>query len=81
MASAAIEACRSVTRSLLTRADREDASVRLLRQALGYYWSVAIAAAPGAGLHAFREVRENPDSDAQWIVRENLSKSRLKRLL
>jgi hypothetical protein len=53
----------------------------VLRQALGYCWSVAIAADPGPGLVAFAVVCANPDPDVQWVVRENLGKKRLARLL
>lgn len=76
-ARAAVAACRVVTRSFLARPDRD----RVLRQALGYCWSVAIAGAPADGLEAFRPLRESADPDAQWIVRENMQKARLKRVL
>ncbi len=76
-ARAAVTACRVVTRSFLARSDRD----RVLRQALGYCWSVAIAGAPTEGLDAFRPFRESTDVDAQWIVRENLQKARLTRVL
>lgn len=76
-ARAALDACRMVTRRFLAGPDRN----RALRQALGYCWSVAIAGAPAEGLEYFGVVRQNDDPDAQWIVRENLQKSRLQRLL
>lgn len=60
---------------------RRDPEVRTLRQALGYGWSVAVAALPDEGLPAFARLRASPDPDAAWIVRENLKKARLKRLL
>ena len=77
----AVDACARTTRSLLARTDRRDPPVRVLRQALGYCWSVAIAAVPGQGLAAFAELQRGADPDAAWIVRENLTKARLKRLL
>ncbi len=52
-----------------------------LRQALGYAWSVVIAALPGEGLPLFRDLETSTDPDIEWIVRENLKKARLKRLL
>lgn len=76
-ARSALDACRTVTRAFLASRDRN----RVLRQALGYCWSVAIAGAPAEGLEYFGAVRQNDDPDAQWIVRENLQKSRLQRLL
>jgi hypothetical protein len=55
--------------------------VRTLRQALGYAWSVAVAADPEPGLTAFTALRDDPDPDVAWVVRENLRKKRLQRLL
>ena len=60
---------------------RREAAVRTLRQALGYGWSVAIAALPDDGLAAFARLEAQPDPDIAWIVRENRKKARLRRLL
>ena len=54
---------------------------RVLRQALGYGWSVAIAASPEAGLAAFRALSGSENPDARWIVRSNLTKARLRSVL
>ncbi len=81
MAGAALQACLATTTALLARDDRRAEPVRVLRQALGYAWSVAIAAAPTPGLAAFGLLGSDPDPDVQWIVRENLRKTRLKKLL
>jgi hypothetical protein len=59
---------------------RQTESVRVLRQALGYAWSVVIAALPETGLPMFQVLTTMQDPDIEWIVRENLKKSRLKRL-
>lgn len=61
--------------------DRRSSPVRTLRQALGYAWSVAIAALPDDGLAAFVRLETHTDPDIVWIVRENRKKTRLKRLL
>lgn len=61
-------------------AQRRDPSVRTLRQALGYGWSVAVAALPAEGLPAFERL-DSSDPDVSWIVRENHKKSRLRRVL
>jgi hypothetical protein len=61
--------------------ERRSADLRTLRQALGYGWSVAIAATPDFGLRAFDELSRCDDLDVQWIVRENRRKRRLQRLL
>jgi hypothetical protein len=67
--------------ALLPDAPRRSAPVRTLRQALGYAWSVAVAALPAEGLAAFARLDGNPDPDITWIVREHRKKARLKRLL
>lgn len=51
--------------------------LRVLRQALGYGWSVAIAADPKLGLPVFEPWLAEPNPDVRWIVRENLAKARL----
>jgi hypothetical protein len=55
--------------------------VRVLRQALGYGWSVAVAADPEIGLPAFDRWAAEANADVRWIVNENRKKSRLSRLL
>ncbi len=77
----ALALCQAVTASLAGRPAEQRASdgVRVLRQALGYCWSVAVAANPAAGLPLFAVLSGQTDSDVQWIVRENRKKSRLAR--
>jgi len=57
--------------------DGRAADVRVLRQALGYGWSVAIAADVGIGLPALEPWLFDPSPDVRWIVRQNLGKARL----
>lgn len=59
------------------QADRKSEPFRSLRQALGYCWSVAVAAHPQAGAPLFQEWLAHPDLDARWIMRENLGKKRI----
>lgn len=61
--------------------NRRAAPIRTLRQALGYGWSVAVAAFPSEGMAAFARLESHSDPDISWIVRENRKKNRLKRLL
>lgn len=79
----ALKLLDDVTRDLGRSAvpERRSPSVRTLRQALGYGWSVAIAALPAEGLRLFARLQESQDPDIVWIVRENLKKARLRRLL
>ena len=69
-----------LTRSIRDTAKPAVADVRVLRQALGYGWSVAIAADVSQGLPAFEPWLAERDPDVRWIVRENLAKARLSRV-
>ena len=60
--------------------ERRTEQARVLRLALGYTVSVAVAAAPEPGLAWLDQLAASPDPDVQWIVRENAKKDRLKRL-
>ncbi|HEY3545574.1 MAG TPA: HEAT repeat domain-containing protein [Propionicimonas sp.] len=78
-AAVALEVCGTATTTLAARppGERRSDGVRSLRQALGYCWSVAVAADPGAGVARFQELAGDPDPDVRWIVRENGRKARL----
>ena len=69
-----------VTASLAVERERRSEAVRVLRQALGYGWSVAVVAEPERGRPRLERLAESPDADVRWIVRENLKKNRLRRL-
>lgn len=77
-AAMAISVCRRASANLvaLTSDRRARSDARTLRQALGYGWSVAVAADPAPGLAAFRTL-DTDDPDIAWIVRENRRKKRL----
>lgn len=81
-AAVAVDLCRRCTLKLATLPtdSRTSADVRTLRQALGYCWSVAVAADPSPGLAAFKAL-DIADPDVGWIVKENLRKKRLSALL
>lgn len=81
-AATAIAVCGRATERLAAlppdRSRRPEA--RTLRQALGYAWSVAAAADPGAGLAVFGSL-DVTVADVDWIVRQNRRKKRLAALL
>lgn len=83
--AAALECCVRATDVLLAQpvARRREPPWRTLRQALGYCWSVAVAADPTAGLPIFTGLadRASSDADLAWIVRTNRGKARLAKLL
>ena len=60
-----------ITRSLLSSRDR------VLRQALGYCWSVAAAASPEDGRKQMKKWLGSDDPDVRWIMRTNLAKARM----
>jgi hypothetical protein len=81
VAEAVLDLVDRVTASLIALApgERRRHEVRVLRQALGYCWSVAVAALPAAGFARLERWAGPDDPDARWIVRENLKKARLTR--
>jgi hypothetical protein len=81
IARRAIALLDGITATLPGAPDRRTDAFRTLRRALGYCWSVAIAADPVDGLAALARWRRDPDPDVAWVVRENLGKARLRRVL
>jgi HEAT repeat protein len=76
----ALDVLDAATRSIAaTDTDRSEAR-RVLRQALGYAWSVVAAADPEHGWPRFQAWAAAAAPDVAWIVRENLRKNRLRRL-
>ena len=69
-----------ITRGLTRCQDRRSPDFRVLRQGLGYCWSVAVAADPQIGRPLLEKWVESRDPDVQWVVRENLGKARLARV-
>jgi len=76
-ARAALALVDRVTQSLLREADRRHPDVRVLRQGLGYAWSVVVAADPEAGMHCMESWLRSKDADIRWVMRQNLGKARL----
>jgi len=68
-----------ITTSLENK-DRNNEGFRVLRQALGYCWSVAIVALPEKGKEMMERRFVSEDRDVRWIMRENLKKNRLVRM-
>jgi hypothetical protein len=67
-----------ITRSVASAKDRRLDDFRVLRQALGYCWSVAVAALPEEGIARLDGWMRSEDPDVRWIMRENLKKRRLR---
>ncbi len=70
-----------VTESLQYTQDRKNDAYRVLRQGLGYGWSVLVAALPADGIQHLERWMSNPNPDIRWVMRENLKKKRLLKIV
>ncbi len=66
-----------ITSSLAASSDRRSDGFRVLRQALGYCWSVAAAAAPANARPYFEKWLKSSDKDVAWVMKSNLGKARM----
>jgi len=69
-----------ITASLEQAKDSGGEGFKVLRQALGYCWSVAVAALPEKGKGLMERWFTNKDSNVKWVMKENLKKHRLTRM-
>jgi hypothetical protein len=65
------------TRSLAATGARKNEGFRVLRQALGYCWSVAATAMPEAGRPLMEKWLRSPDKDVAWVMQSNLNRARM----
>jgi hypothetical protein len=68
-----------ITTAVAAAEKRAGDDFRALRQALGYCWSVAVAARPEQGEPVMERWLRSDNRDVRWIMRENLRKRRLSR--
>jgi HEAT repeat protein len=66
-----------ITDSLATAEHRRSDGFRVLRQALGYCWSVAAAAAPENARPYLEKWLRSRDRDVAWVMKSNLDKARM----
>src|SRR5699024_8439441 len=76
----ALQILDSITASMEKANEAKEESFKVLRQAMGYCWSVAVAALPEAGKPMLETWLESQDKDVRWVMKENLRKNRLTRL-
>jgi DNA alkylation repair enzyme len=69
-----------ITRSMGATRERKHEGFRVLRQAMGYCWSVAAAANPEAGRPMLKKWLRSADPDIAWVMKSNLGKARMKGL-
>jgi hypothetical protein len=72
-----LEILDRITSSLASSGDRRSAGFKVLRQALGYCWSVAAAAAPENARTYFEKWLQSSDKDVTWVMKSNLGKARM----
>ncbi len=66
-----------ITNHISRADDPQEQSFKVLRQAMGYCWSVAVAAATNEGEPMMEKWIACSNADVRWIMRENLKKNRL----
>jgi hypothetical protein len=75
-----IEILDRITRISINDKTSKRKDFQVLRQGLGYCWSVAIAANPVSGKPVFEGLLQLNDPAIIWIIKENLKKNRLLKL-
>jgi hypothetical protein len=70
----------TITASMETEETHRDDGYRVLRQGMGYCWSVAVVALPDTGKPIMEKWLESNDKDILWIMKENLKKNRLAKM-
>lgn len=78
--AAAVLKMLDVITASMTKVKEKTEAVRVLRQALGYGWSVAVVADPDTGKRLVEKWMSHMNPDIRWICRENLKKNRLERM-
>jgi len=66
-----------ITASIAAAEDRRHEGFRVLRQAMGYCWSIAAAAAPDNARPYFEKWLRSTDKDVAWVMKTNLDKARM----
>lgn len=69
-----------ITGEILDDDHRKSEGFSALRKALGYCWSIAVAADPEAGKSLMEKWFSCKDKDIRWIMKENLNKNRIRKI-
>jgi len=73
----ALELHKKILAKVITSRERKSEEFKTLRKGLGYTLSVVIQAIPEEGFKYLRRLADPKDKDIQWIIRNNLKKTRL----
>jgi len=76
-AQVALTIINAITESMANSDERSGDDFKVLRQAMGYCWSVVVAALPAPGKKLMEKWLTSSDKDISWMMRENLKKNRL----
>ena len=69
-----------ITESMENADDPKDETFKILKQGMGYCWSVAVAALPEAGKPLMEKWLDSDNKDIIWMMTENLKKNRLTKM-
>ena len=67
----------NITAAMEKADSQKDESFKVLRQGMGYCWSVAVAALPEVGKPMMEKWMSSQNRDVLWIIKQNLKKTRL----
>jgi hypothetical protein len=73
----ALQVLDKITASMEAADHAKDESFKVLRQGMGYCWSVVVVALPEAGKPIFEKWLHSQSEDIRWMLKENLKKNRL----
>jgi hypothetical protein len=76
-AQKALQVLDEITASMENADELKEEGFKVLRQAMGYCWSVAVAALPETGKPMMEKWLDSQDKDILRIMKENLKKNRL----
>ena len=77
---AALKIINKITFLVYKAEQKKTEDYKILRQALGYCWSVVVAAIPSEGMPMMDDWLTSDNPDIKWIMKENLRKNRLSKL-
>jgi hypothetical protein len=75
-----LQILNEITASMEKADAPRDEAFKILRQAMGYCWSVAVAALSEAGKPMLQHWLDSHDKDIRWMMKENLKKNRLAKM-
>jgi len=72
-----LQILNKITADMEIEDNSKDEAYKVLRQGMGYCWSVAVVALPEVGISMMERWLDSPNPDVRWMMKENLKKNRL----